>query len=119
MKVLFDHNVPKRFRHLLIGHAVTITLEMGWERLANGKLLNAAALAAFEVFLSIDKKLEHEQNLNKLPIPVVILDAVSNALPQLIPFVPHVQALLEQRLQKILYLIERDGRVIRKGTGMA
>jgi len=38
--------------------------------------------------LTIDKKLEHEQNLLTLPLPVVVIDSLSNALPFLIPFVP-------------------------------
>jgi hypothetical protein len=42
--------------------------------------------------LGVDKKLQHEQNLKTLPLPIVVLDSVSNALPALIPFAPHVLA---------------------------
>lgn len=63
MRVLFDHNVDRRFRRFLPGHLVSTTREMGWETLANGELLKAAADAGFAVFVSIDKKIEHQQNL--------------------------------------------------------
>ena len=44
------------------------TRERGWDKLANGVLLKTAADAGFEVFISIDKNMEHEQNLQKSPL---------------------------------------------------
>jgi hypothetical protein len=67
---------------------------MGWDRVENGALIRAAAASGFDAFPSIDKKLEHEHNLSKLPLPVLILDTLSNALPQLLPLVPAVNQLL-------------------------
>jgi hypothetical protein len=86
---------------------------MAWEDLKNGVLLGRAAAAGFEVFLSIDKKIEHEQNLARLPIPVVILDAVTNAMASLLPLVPATQALLNTPLTPALYIVLRDGDVLR------
>jgi hypothetical protein len=42
-------------------------------------LLKQAEGAGFDVFLSADKKLEYEQNLKKLPLAVVVMNARSNA----------------------------------------
>jgi hypothetical protein len=95
LKILLDHNVDRRFRRHLPGHEVKTAREMRWERLANGAPLQAAAAAAFEALLSVDKNLRHEQNLKTLPIPIVVLDGVSNALPALVPFAPHVMKLLQ------------------------
>jgi hypothetical protein len=75
LKVLFDHNVNRHFRRHLPSHQIKTAAEMGWDRLANGLLIQSAASASFEAFLTIDKKIRHEQNLNKLPLPVVLLDA--------------------------------------------
>jgi hypothetical protein len=86
---------------------------MGWERLENGALLKTAADGEFEAFLSIDKKLEHEQNLARLAIPIVVLDAPSNALPDLLPLIPFLQQLLAVPLERILYIVEPNGDIHR------
>jgi hypothetical protein len=81
MTVLLDHNLPKRLSTILVGHEVKTTRQMRWEGLENGVLLQTAASAGFHAFLTIDKNLEHEQNLSKLALPVVVIDSDSNALP--------------------------------------
>jgi len=90
---------------------------MRWEYLGNGALVRAAAANGFHAFLSIDKNLPHQQNLEKLLVAVIVLDSVSNALPELIPFAPHVQRLLQSPLELRLYLIERDGQIRIFGGG--
>jgi hypothetical protein len=113
VKLLFDHNVDRRFRRHISGHEISTTREMGWETLGNGALLKAAANAGFEVFVSIDKKIEHEQNLRTLPLPIVIIDAPSNALPALVPFAPFLLDLLKAPLDRILFILEPTGSVRR------
>ena len=46
----------------------------------------------------------------------VVLDSVSNALPALIPFAPHLQNLLNGPLLKTLHLLSPDGGVRTFGT---
>jgi hypothetical protein len=89
---------------------------MGWEEFENGVLLGAAAKASFGVFVSIDKKIEYEQNLLTLPLPVVVVDAPSNALPALLPFAPFLLELLDTTLERLLYVIEPSGTVLRLTT---
>lgn len=113
MKVLLDHNVNRRFRRHLVGHDVRTAREMRWEALANGALLRSAAAAAFDVFLSIDKNLEHQQNLKSLPLPVVVLDSASSALSSLEAFAPALLQLLGAPLDRLLHVIDADGRVLR------
>jgi hypothetical protein len=108
---LFDHNVNRLFKRYLTGHDIKTAREAGWDKLGNGMLLQAAADSSFDVMISIDKNIQHQQNLDTLPIAVIILDSYSNALPELIPFAPHVQSLLTQPLQKALYFVDRDGHV--------
>jgi len=86
---------------------------MGWESLGNGLLLRAAGAAGFEVFISVDKNIENEQNLKLLPLPVVVMDAPANALPALIPFAPMLIELLRSPLDRFLYIIEPTGLVHR------
>ena len=113
MKALFDHNVDRRFRRYLPGHEIITTSEAGWETLGNGALLKSAKAAGFDVLISIDKNIEHEQNLRTLPLPIVIIDAPSNALPALIPFAPFLLDLVIAPLDPLLYIIEPTGRVHR------
>jgi len=113
VKILFDHNVDRRFRKLLVGHSVNTTREMRWDELENGELLRAAASGNFGVFLSIDKKIEYEQNLMKLPLPIVILDSLTNSLPYLTPFAPAVLSLCSASLTPALYWVSSDGSVQR------
>jgi hypothetical protein len=86
---------------------------MGWEQLQNGVLINAAAEDGFGALLSIDKKLEHEQNLRTLPLPVIVLDSMSNALPALLPFAPSLLDLLQSPLDPQLYVVQLSGVIIR------
>lgn len=116
MKILFDHNVDRRFRRVLPGHDIKTTREMRWELLANGVLLQASAAAGFDTFLSIDKNIRHEQNLTKLPIPVLVLDTISNALPALTPFAPIVLELLKRPLFKLLYIVRSNGEIEQLGA---
>jgi hypothetical protein len=113
VKILFDHNLPRRFRRLLPVHEIATTREMGWETLENGALLKAAADAGFDAFVSIDKKIEHEQNLMTLPLPVIVIDAPSNTLAALAPFAPFLIELLKSPLERVLLIIEPSGSVRR------
>ena len=63
MKILLDHSLPRRLREHLPAHEIRTTREMKWEQLRNGALISCAAGAGFEVFVTIDKQVEHQQNL--------------------------------------------------------
>ena len=113
MKILFDHNLPRRLRTHFPGYEIRTAKEMSWEQLRNGALMTAALAAGFDVFVTIDKQLEHQQNLSALPLPVVVLDSDSNALPALLPFVPFVQTLFQSSLERALYIVQGSGNVLR------
>jgi hypothetical protein len=66
---------------------------MGWAGIKNGRLL-ALAAPAFDAFVTIDQKLEHQQNLNTLPVAVVVLRARSNRFVDLAPLVPELMLAL-------------------------
>ena len=66
---------------------------MGWSGVKNGKLLVLAAVD-FDVFVTVDKNLPYQQNLNTLPIAVVVLDAMSIELPTLLPLLPALEVQL-------------------------
>jgi len=51
-------------------------------------LLQRAAAADFEVFLTADQNLRYQQNLAGSPLCVIVLAARSNTLDDLLPLVP-------------------------------
>jgi predicted nuclease of predicted toxin-antitoxin system len=73
MRILFDHNAPVPLRYSLRDYTVATTAERGWDRLANGKLLDAAEDAGFDILLTADKGFQHQQNLTYRRIAIVIL----------------------------------------------
>ena len=94
MRVLLDESLPEPLAGLLTGHAVRTVAGMKWKRLANGELLRRAA-ADFDVVLTADQNIEFQQNLNTLPVAVVVLAAPSNRLESLEPLTPEVLRVLQ------------------------
>lgn len=74
MQVLFDHNLPRKLRNDLRPHFVSLTKEVGWNDLGNGKLL-AAAQPLFDVLLTADANIYHQQKVARFDIAVVVLRA--------------------------------------------
>ena len=67
---------------------------MGWEAIENGELL-ALASQQFDVFVTVDRNLSFQQNLGSLSIAVIVLQARTNQLADLRPFVPSLLAAIE------------------------
>ena len=57
---------------------------------------------AFDVLLTIDSKLEYQQNLATLPIGVLVIQAVSKRIEHLEPVVPNILQELKQFLLQSL-----------------
>lgn len=85
---------------------------MKWEQLRNGALMSVAVEAGFEVLVTIDKQIEHQQNLAALALPVVVVDAKSNALPALLRFTRFLRDLFASSLERALYIVEEGGNVL-------
>lgn len=83
MRVLLDEHLPLDYAKDLVGHEASTVRAQGWSGLKNGGLLRTAAAADFEVFLTNDRGIEHQQSLAGLSLSVVILDAPSNKLRDL------------------------------------
>ncbi|HYW41218.1 MAG TPA: DUF5615 family PIN-like protein [Bryobacteraceae bacterium] len=73
MRILFDHGTPSGIARRLVGHTVTEARELGWDRISNGDLLDAAEAAGFDVLLTTDKNIRYQQNLTGRKISIVVL----------------------------------------------
>lgn len=89
MRILLDEDLPRRLGALLVGHETSTVPRSGWAGVKNGKLL-ALAATQFDVFLTMDRGLEFQQNLAALPIAVLVIEAFSNRMEHLEPVVPNL-----------------------------
>jgi hypothetical protein len=67
---------------------------MGWSGKKNGELLQLMAPQGFEVLLTVDQSIRHQQNLQAAGVAVIVLVAPSNRLADLVPLMPSVQVAL-------------------------
>ena len=63
MRILLDECLPKRLKRDLVGHQARTVPEMGWASKKNGELL-ALAEAEFDVFVTVDRNLSFQQDVN-------------------------------------------------------
>ena len=89
MRILFDQGTPVPIRRALQGHTVKTAWQEGWDTLANGELLRAAEGAGFDVVVTTDQNLPHQQNMLGRKIAVVVLNKASwrlikPAIPQIV-----------------------------------
>ena len=73
MKVLFDQNVPRNLALHLKAHEVTRSVELGWQELKNGDLLEVAQDRGFDVLVTADRNLAYQQSLKGRTLAIVVL----------------------------------------------
>lgn len=66
---------------------------MGWAGIQNGELL-ALAVKEFDVMVTMDQGIEHQQNLAERRLVVILLQGKSNRLEDTIGFVEQIERLL-------------------------
>ncbi len=94
MKLLLDECVPCRLKRDFVEHDISTIDEANFKGLKNGKLINAAS-EFFEVLITIDKSIRHQQNRDDLPLPIIILSAKSNRYESLSPLIPEALKILQ------------------------
>jgi predicted nuclease of predicted toxin-antitoxin system len=94
MRILLDENLDWRLRRDLSEHQVASVPLRGWAGLENGVLLNKAVEDGFEVLLTMDSSMVHQQNIVQYGIAVVALRTKSNRLSDTQPLMPAVLRLL-------------------------
>jgi hypothetical protein len=73
MRILFDNGTPKPIARSLTGHEIAYARGIGWHELENGELIQRAEEAGYEVLLSTDKNIRHQQNLSGRRIALAVL----------------------------------------------
>jgi hypothetical protein len=75
--ILFDQGTPVPLRQALTAHKIETAYERGWSNLKNGELLASAEAAGFQIFVTTDKNLKYQQNLENRTIAIVSLSTTS------------------------------------------
>lgn len=96
MRILLDENLPRKLKPSFgPDFEVKTVRDMGWLGKKNGELLGLLVVNGFDVFVTIDKNLRHQQNLAKFPISIFLLLAPNNRLETLQKLVGEIKLRLE------------------------
>jgi len=103
MRILLDECLPRKLKRELPDHDVSTVPEMGWASIQNGALL-ALMESIFDVFITVDGNLRHQQNLCGRNIALIVLAAPDNTIETLRPLMPQV-------LRELVVI--RSGEIVR------
>ncbi|MDQ6755786.1 MAG: hypothetical protein M3004_02515 [Bacteroidota bacterium] len=97
MKILLDENLPAKLKYDF-GESFEIRTvkDMGWLGKKNGELLGLASFNGFDFFITLDKNLKHQQNLNKIDLKFILILATDNKPQTIKPFVEKIKNLLSK-----------------------
>jgi len=91
VSILLDEGVPRVIQRRLPDLPIYTVDEMSWRGIRNGQLLDLMA-ERFDILVTTDKNLRHQQNLVKRQISAVILP--TNQIPLVIELLPQIEAAL-------------------------
>jgi hypothetical protein len=107
MRILLDECVDWRLARDIAGHEVKTARQMGWTAIKNGELLTRAS-EQFDGFITVDRNLSFQQNLNDLSIAVFVLEARTNRLADLQLLVPPLLAAIATAKRGSVYRISEN-----------
>lgn len=94
MKVLLDECLPKKLKFEIDAEFVQTVPEAGWASKQNGELLRLAE-QIFDVLVTNDQNMEHQQTIGRFDLAFIVLVAQSNDIADLLPLVPKVNNILD------------------------
>ncbi len=114
MLILLDENLlSKKLKKpfLDVGHTVQNVEDMGWRGTKDRELLALANVFPFDVFITSDKNLPYQQNLQNLALRVVVLNASSTRPDHLLPLITQIIPLLQSLVPGSITLIDDAGDI--------
>lgn len=106
MKILLDECLPLDFRYSFPDHDAHTVDWAGLKGKKNGELLHAAEVGGYEVLLTVDQGMSHQQSLVGRKISIILIRAKTNQLEDLLPFAEAVQNALRAIVPEQVLLIE-------------
>ena len=90
MRILLDECVPRRLKKSFRDYGVVLTVtDAGLSGYTNGHLLRRIS-GDFDLFLTVDKSIQHQQNLPAFDVAFVLLRARSNDIADIEPLLPRL-----------------------------
>jgi hypothetical protein len=86
---------------------VTRTGQLGWQSLENGKLLTAAEQAGFDVLVTCDQNIRHQQNFTERKIALVVLSSIH--WPTLRPVAGRIATIIDFAQRGQVIFVDIDG----------
>jgi predicted nuclease of predicted toxin-antitoxin system len=94
MRVLLDEQLDRRLKHAFdAAFDVWTVADCGWKGKKNGELLRAAQ-QDFDVLITMDKGIEHQQKWSTMDLGFVIVLAKTNRYVDILPLMPQLNAVL-------------------------
>ena len=106
MLILLDECVPRQLKRSFRPQVALTVPDVGWAGLKNGALLSRAA-EKFDVFVTVDASIEHQQNLSSYGMMFIILQAPTNDFEDLQPLVAAALQLVATGERGRVYKIAR------------
>jgi predicted nuclease of predicted toxin-antitoxin system len=95
VRVLLDEMLDRRLKRFLPEGVEAVTVrERGWDSKKNGELLTLAE-KEFDVLLTTDRGIPHQQDLSRFDLEVEVISARSNRLADLEPRMEDVRRMIE------------------------
>ncbi len=94
MRILLDENLDWRLRRDLPGELVESVPLIGWEGTKNGELPRKAVESGFDILVTMDGNLVHQQNIARQKLAVVALRASTSRLADTRPLMAQLLAML-------------------------
>jgi hypothetical protein len=94
VRILLDECVHVGVKAAFSGHVVKSVTETSWRSSKDGPLLKFAQYE-FDVFVTIDRNLKHQQNLARLELGFVVVRVPSNELAYYLPLFEQLRTAAE------------------------
>lgn len=106
MKLLLDENLPEKIRTAFLDdHEVLTVKYMGWSSKKNGELMRLISEHEFDALVTMDKNLPFQQNIERFPTQIFVLDAPDNKISTLLPYIEHLCLLLEAGIEDKVFFV--------------
>ena len=104
MKILLDESLPRKLKYDFGNeHKVFTVRDKDWLGKKNGELLKLMVADEFEIFVTVDRNLPYQQNLERLPLTIFVLCAFDNRRETLKELIPKLfDRLAEGNLQNVI-----------------
>jgi len=95
MKILLDECLPLDFRHSFPTHAAHTAQWAGLKGKKNSELLRAAEVAGYDVLLTVDHGIPHQQSATGRRLSIILIRSRTNQIEDLFPLVNTILRALE------------------------